>query len=145
MATQPKLGFPGLRRSYTCAEAIVAGAGLNAGIVVERRTGVDLIGVAATASVKVCGVAIDDVPATGTVVGQRPVGAGHEMSVYSGGWVPVVASATVAEGQTVCVGTAGQVRPWVSGTDPADSIIGYADAAASATAVVMIFIKAGGH
>lgn len=124
---------------------MVAGAGLNAGLVAERRTGTDLIGLAADASVKVCGVAIDDIAATAPYSGAKKVGDGHEMTVYSGGWVPVVCAANVTAGQTLCAAASGQVRPWVTGTDVADSIIGYADAAASSGAVVLMFIKAGGH
>lgn len=145
MATSPFLGFPGLRKSYTCAEPVVAGPGLNAGIVVERRTGTDLIGLAADASRKVAGVCIDDVPAARATVTGHQVGDGHEATVYSGGFVNVVASAIVAEGASVCASANGQVRTWVTGTDAADSLVGYADQAAAAGAVVRIFVRAGGH
>jgi len=149
MAAQPKFGYPGIRRSYTCAEAIGAGitsgnpANSGAGVVVERRSGTDLIGNAAAGSLVVVGVAIDDVPASAAYVGGKYVGLGHEMTVFSGGFVQVVFAATTTEGQRLIAAANGQVTP--AGASPdARTIIGHADSAVAAGAVGIMYIAAGG-
>lgn len=145
MATQPRLGWPGLRKSYSCAEAVVAPAGTNAGVLVERRAGIDLVGVAAAGSPTVCGVGIDDVPAVRATVTGHQVGDGHEMTVYSGGFVNVIAAAAVTEGQRLVAAAAGQVTPFVAATNNAAQIVGHADQAAAAGATVLVFIGSGGQ
>lgn len=145
MATQPYLAWtPGIRKSQTCAEAIVASQP-NSGVVVERRAGTDLVGVAAAASSVVVGVGIDDVPATRVSLTGKQVGDGHEMTVFSGGYVNVVAAAAVTEGQRLVAAANGQVTPFVNATHNASQVIGNADQAASAGAVVRIFIAGGGN
>jgi hypothetical protein len=143
VAAQPWQGWPGIRKSYTCAEAIVS-AQAGAGVVVERRAGTDLVGIAAAGSLVVCGVAIDDVPAARAAVGGPQVGDGHEMTVFSGGFVNVIASAAVSEGQRVVATAGGQVGPAGAAPD-ARTVIGHADQAIAAGAVGRIFIAPGGQ
>lgn len=144
MAAQPYLGWPGLRRSYTCAEAIVATV-TGTGVLVERRTGTDLVGNAAVASSTVCGVALDDVPAVRASVTGKQVGDGHEMTVFSGGFINVVAASAVTEGQRLVAAANGTVAAFNSGTHNAGQVIGHADQAASGGASVRIFIAPGGQ
>lgn len=138
MAAQPYSGYPGIRRSYTCAEAI-ASAQPGAGVVVERRAGTDLIGNAAAGSLVVAGVALDDIPAVRTTVTGPQVGDGHECTVYRKGYVNVVASAAVTEGQRLIATANGQVGPAGAAPD-ARTLVGEADQAAAAGAVVRIYV-----
>lgn len=130
----PKFGFPGSRRSFTCAAAITGGQ------VVERRTGTDLVGPAAAGSTVVCGVAMHDVPASRAYVGGPAVGDGHELTVIRNCVIPVTAAGAIAVGKRVKAGAAGTVSTWVSGTDAADLIIGEAEEAIADTATGLVRI-----
>lgn len=129
----PKFGFPGYRRSFTCAEAIVGGQ------VVERRTGTDLVGVAGAGSAVYAGVAMHDVPASRAYIGGPAVGDGHELTVIRRASLPVVASGAIAVGVKVKAAAAGKVSTWVSGTDAAGLIIGEADEAIADTATGFVY------
>lgn len=142
MATNPIKGYPGYRGNFTCAEVISAGTA-NAGILVEMRTGVNLIGVAGALSAKVVGVAIDDVPASAAYVGGPKVGDGNECTVYSGGKVNVIAAATILTGALLVAAAGGQVTPYISGTHDASLIVGRACAAAAAAGTVPILLSVG--
>ena len=48
----------------------------------------------------------------------------------------LTAGATITNGQPLCAAAAGQVRPWVTGTDVANSLIGRAWSAAASAASV---------
>lgn len=126
-SVRPKFGSPGsaISTSKTCAEAILAGQ------LVEYRTGADTVGVAGAASVKVAGVAQDDVPAARAFVGGPMVGDGHELTVHRRCVILVTASGAITAGAKLKAGAAGVAVAWVSGTDDAGKIIGEAIEAAA--------------
>jgi hypothetical protein len=104
-SVQPKFGYPGLRISYTCAEAVLAGQ------VVERRTGTRLVGVAAAGSVKTCGVALWDVPAARATIQGPQVGDGFELTVVRGCVIAVTFDDAAAVGDRLMISTLGKVTP----------------------------------
>jgi hypothetical protein len=104
-SVQPKFGYPGLRISYTCAEAVLAGQ------LVERRTGTRLVGVAGAGSLKVCGVAQWDVPASRASIQGPQVADGFELTVLRACVVKVTFTDAAAVGDRLVAAAAGQVTP----------------------------------
>lgn len=121
---QIKFGWPGSQISYTCAEAIVGGQ------LVERRTGVRLVGVAGAASTKVAGVARWDVPAVRASIQGPQVGDGNELVVARRCWAPVTASGAIAVGDKLVAAAAGAVSA-AGATPDARTVIGEATEAAA--------------
>lgn len=73
-----------------------------------------------------------------TVAGEAMMAgvSGDTIPVHRVGIRRLVASATITLGQPLCAAATGQVRPWVTGTDPVASLIGRAWSAAAASASV---------
>lgn len=130
---QAKFGWPGLQISYTCAEAVVGGQ------LVERRTGVRLVGVAAAGSLLVCGVARWDVPAARAIVGGPQVGDGNELTVARGVVIPVTFTAAATAGQKLIAAANGQVTPAGAAPD-ARTVVGEAFEAVGIGAVGLAYI-----
>jgi hypothetical protein len=132
-SVQPKFGWEGLRISFTCAEAILAGQ------LVERRTGSRLVGVAGAASTKVAGVAQWDVPAARASIQGPQVADGHELTVVRWCVVKVTFVAAAAVGDKLIAAAAGQVD--VAGATPdARTVVGEAFEAVGAGAVGLAVI-----
>jgi hypothetical protein len=136
MATsvQPKFGYPGLRISYTCNSAVTAGQ------LVERVTGTRLVQAAGVGSVRWCGVAQFDVPASRAFEGGPQVGDGNELVVLRFCVVKVQASGAIVAGDPLIAAATGKVS--VAGAAPdARFIVGQAfeDAADTAFFNAVIF------
>lgn len=120
-------------RTYEAVETIVGGQ-----LVEARAGGVSNpgAGVAADASLKVLGVAQKDAVAPGAAIRTPSAGvldltlAPAEFTVYADVFVPVTYLLSTAYGIRVCAATGGKVRPWITGTDPVASIIGWCAEAA---------------
>jgi hypothetical protein len=132
---QPRYGFPGKRKSYTAAEAIVGGQ------LVERRSGTNLVGVGAAASAKCAGVALDDDPASQAFVDGPFVGEGNELTAFWGGEVAVTFAAAATEGQKLVCAAAGQVTPYIIGTHDPSLIVGACQVATASGAVGFAWIN----
>jgi hypothetical protein len=126
---QPRFGYPGNRKSYTCGAAVVGGQ------LVMRASGTNLVTPAGALSAIVEGVALDDVPAVRTFVNGPQVGDGNELTVYWGGEVPVTYAASATEGQRLVAAANGQVTPYISGTHDASLIVGRCVVATASAAV----------
>lgn len=100
-----------------------ASATITGGQVCEV-SGADTVGPAGAGSTKVVGVALFDAASGAPVTLQR------------GGIQYVATAANVTAGDTLKAGAAGTVRPWVSGTDAADLIVGRALTSATSPAAV---------
>jgi hypothetical protein len=130
---QARFGWPGNQLSYTCAEAVVGGQ------LVERRTGTRLVGVAGAASLKVCGVARHDVPATKATIQGPQVGDGNELTVARNVIIPVTASGAVAVGDKLVAAAAGAVSA-AGATPDARTVVGEAFEAAADGATFLAYI-----
>lgn len=136
-SVQPKFGYPGLRISYTCNAAVLAGQ------LVARLNGTNLVTPAGAASTKVCGVALWDVPAARTSIQGPQVGDGNELVVVSGCIVAVTFAGAANPGDPLIAAATGQVD--VSGATPdARTLIGRAHEAVGAGNVGLAFIALGG-
>lgn len=63
---------------------------------------------------------------------------GQSVTLFRGGVQSIVCAANVTAGNTLKAAAAGQVTPWVSGTDAADLIIGKALTTATSTNPVQL-------
>ena len=120
---------------YEAMTAEIVGGALVVPAAGATNPGIQGIATAGDAAVNVIGVAAREAlpvslqTTTGTDSDGFPfanVGQVTELTtVYSQGVFPVVYTAVaVAYGVKLCTAAAGKVRAWVSGTDPASSIIG---------------------
>ena len=123
----------GLRLTYSAAEAIVGGQ------VVERRTGVRIVGVAAAGSLIVAGVSLVDVPVTSAVLGGTKVSDGENVLVTRLAVVPVTFAAAATVGQKLIVAANGQVTPAGAAPD-ARTVIGEAFEAVALGAVGLAYV-----
>lgn len=104
----------------------------------------------ATTSAAVTGGTLAEVSGSGTV---GPAGAGStkvvgvfafdtasgtQVTVHTGAIQEIVAAANTTAGNTLKAAAAGQVTPWVSGTDAADLVVGVALTTATATNKVQV-------
>jgi len=104
-------------RTYTVSEPVTGGQ------LVEGRVS-SAVGVAAAGSTTVLGVALKDATnATPSATDGYPLPS--TCPVARGCEVRVTYAANCAFGKAVKAAAAGQVTPWVSGTDAADLIVGY--------------------
>lgn len=106
-----------------------------------------------TASVAITGGQLLAVSGSGTVapsgagatnvlgVAAYDAPSGGRVTIWPGQIHEVVAAAGVTAGQTLKAAAAGQVTPWVSGTDAADLVIGTATTTATATNKVRFFAR----
>lgn len=115
---QPRFGYPGLKISYTCAEAILGGQ------LVELRSGTRTVGVAAAGSVVCAGVALHDVPASRATVQGPAVGDGFELTVITNVVIAVTFAAAATRGQRLIVAASGQVTP-AGATPDARTVVGW--------------------
>jgi hypothetical protein len=114
---------PGVAWSSTASATITGGQVLEV-------SGSGTVGPAAVGSTKVVGVAAFDAAANSLV------------TVHRGGVQELTAAATITAGQTLKAAAAGQVTPWVSGTDLTDLVVGTAlTGAASAAKVQVYFLR----
>lgn len=132
---QPRFGYPGLKISYNCAEAILGGQ------VVELRAGTRTVGVAAAGSLVVAGVAMHDVPAARASIQGPQVGDGFELTVITMAIVPVTFTAAATRGQRLITAAAGQVTPAGAAPD-GRTLVGWAfeDVALGAVGLARILV-----
>lgn len=109
---QPRFGWPGLQLSYNVAEAITGGQ------LVERRTGNRLVGVAAAGSLRVCGVARWDVPATRASIQGPQVSDEFPLTVARRCVVAVTFTGAAVAGDRLIAGAAGAVTVIPAVTTP---------------------------
>lgn len=106
---------------------------ITGGQLVEARTGGVGVGVAAAGSVKCLGVALDDATLAGTITTPVTVSGHPQLAAvvvpnkvaiaHGGAVVPVTFAAAAVYGQLLKCAAAGQVTPYVSGTDDASLIV----------------------
>jgi hypothetical protein len=130
----PKFGWPGLQITYTAAEAIVGGQ------IVEHRTGTRVVGVAASGSTAVAGVARWDAPATRATIQGPQAGDGYELNVCRNCVVRVTAKGAVAVGDKLIVGSTAGTASAAGATPDARTIIGQAFEAAADGATFLAYI-----
>lgn len=113
--------------TYQVVESVTGGQ------LVEARTGGVGVGVAAAGSVKCVGAALDDATAAGTVTTPVTVSGHPQLAAVvvpnqvavagTGDVVPLTYAANAAFGQKLKCAAAGQVTPYVPGTDDASLIV----------------------
>lgn len=135
-AQRPRFGERNLEISYSAAEAVVGGQ------LVERRAGVRMVGPAAAGSDRVCGVALNDVPAARAHIAGLQVSDEHALTVGRMCVAQVTYAAAAVAGNKLVAAANGQVTPvGVAAATDARQIVGecFNDTAANAVGLAVIY------